>query len=168
MITQQRLKELLDYDPLTGIFTWRVDRYRVRKGQSAGVVATRKNGYRRIHIRLDQRLYLAHRLAWLYMTGRWPTNLLDHKDGDATNNQWKNLREATSVENAANSGSERISPTDMDGVTYFQGRYFACLETGGRNDYLGAFDTFDKASAAVIAAGGSPMGSGAAMGEGCL
>ena len=76
MITAERLREALDYDSDTGLFTWRVDRYsgKNKVQVSAGEVAgcCNSDGYRWVGI--DSRRYTAHRLAWLWMTGRWPTS----------------------------------------------------------------------------------------------
>jgi hypothetical protein len=99
-LTANRLREVLDYNSETGVFTWRVAlRPRMKIGTVAGWLDER--GYRRV--RIDARPYLAHRLAWLWMTGEWPSGRLDHRDGDPGNNCWSNLREAMQSQNSANS-----------------------------------------------------------------
>ena len=76
MLTQERLKEVLHYDPETGIFMWLVaPNGRIRVGMEAG---SSHDGY--IGIKVDRILYKAHRLAWFYMTGEWPANDVDHWD----------------------------------------------------------------------------------------
>lgn len=97
-LTQARLKELLTYNPKTGIFRWVVDRKRVCRGDIAGSV--KPDGYRRIMI--DFVGYYAHRLAWLYMNGEWPQDQIDHKNGDRDCNRFSNLREATPSQNGGN------------------------------------------------------------------
>lgn len=98
MINQKRLKEVLDYDPATGVFTWRVElNARGKVGDPAGCNSW---GYR--VIRIDGRLYGAHRLVWLYVHGRWPDAMIDHVNGDRSDNRIENLREANSVQNAHN------------------------------------------------------------------
>lgn len=89
-LTQERLKALLDYNPETGIFRWRVARGRQPKGAVAGLL---KDSIR--FVRLEGVTYPAHRLAWLWMTGTWPKNRLLHRDGTPGNNAWGNLREVT-------------------------------------------------------------------------
>lgn len=76
---------------------------RTSTGKRAGHVAT--NGY--VYVFFDGRLHLAHRLAWLYMTGQEPPEDIDHKDRDRTNNRWSNLRLATRSQNLMNKGSSR-------------------------------------------------------------
>lgn len=94
MLTAERLRELLSYDPETGWFTWRVTRSsngRADAGSRAG--ALRSDGYR--HVTVDQHKYKEHRLAWLYMTGKWPEADLDHKNNTRDDNRFSNLRAAS-------------------------------------------------------------------------
>ncbi len=98
-LTATELRSLLSYNPETGVFTWLVDRdRRPFKGRVAGT--TGKTGRRQININGTQ--YLAHRLAWLWMTGEWPRTVIDHKDLDPSNNRWNNLRLASAAENSRN------------------------------------------------------------------
>lgn len=134
------LKELLHYDPETGIFTWRVSRGRLAKaGDRAGTI--KELGYRGIKIRT--RRYPASRLAWLYMTGRWPSNEMDHINGDRSDDRFSNLREATRFENVAN----RVFKPNTLGIRGVRlhscGRYEARI--GDRT--LGLYATADEASA---------------------
>ena len=102
MLTAERLREVLNYDPQSGEFRRRVDRGRGRGHRwKAGTIAGRKAQY--IHINIDYALYAAHRLAWLYMTGEWPSRGIDHIDRDKHNNAWSNLRLADKSQNAMNS-----------------------------------------------------------------
>lgn len=98
-ISAARLREVLLYDPESGKFFWRSRKGRCRAGQEAG--QERRNGYK--SIRVDGVLYLAHRLAWLYQTGNWPTEQIDHINLQKGDNRWENLREATRSQNLANS-----------------------------------------------------------------
>lgn len=97
-LTHARLLELLHYDPDTGYFTWTIDRRKIKAGSLAG--RTHKAGYRVITVE-NVRQY-AHRLAWLYMTGEWPTDQIDHKNTDKSDNHWSNLRAADGSENLWN------------------------------------------------------------------
>jgi len=111
IITQARLKELLNYDPFTGIFTWKVHRSRLaRAGSVAGTV--NPNCY--VAIKIDQRLYQAHRLAFLYMLGRWPKGDVLHTDGRTTDNRWHMLGEGTRAENMKD---QKIRYNNKSGVT---------------------------------------------------
>lgn len=88
LLTRQRLCEVLDYDPATGVFTWREKRGNCSEGYEAGCVE--ESGYRRI--RIDRVPYYAHRLAWLYVHGGSPRRV-HHRDGDKLNNRIDNLYE---------------------------------------------------------------------------
>lgn len=87
MLTVERLRELLDYDPETGVFRWKEPRRKCRVGEVAG--SLRKDGY--VKIQVDGRFYQAHRLAWLCVYGVWPS-AIDHIDGNRANNAIANLR----------------------------------------------------------------------------
>ena len=117
MITQKRLKELLHYDPDTGIFTWLADGKCKRKaGDTAGTLDS-SNGY--IRIRIDKRSYVAHRLAWLYMHGSWPDELLDHINRDRADNRAVNLRQVNYTYNAYNcSPNSNCLYSNYKGVSY--------------------------------------------------
>jgi len=96
--TQEELHELLDYDPNTGIFTHKINNRHGCFGKKAGCV--RGDGYILIGIRKGH--FLAHRLAWFYTYGTWPSEMIDHKDGNRQNNRISNLREATHAQNLQN------------------------------------------------------------------
>ena len=83
-LTAEELQKVLNYDPLTGIFVWQVG---PRKGAKAGTKGVK--GY--VQIVFQRERYYAHRLAWLYMTGEWPKQHIDHLDGDPSNNRFQNL-----------------------------------------------------------------------------
>ncbi len=97
-VSQDRLKQLLDYSPETGVFTYKVRRGKFDAGHIAGTVCDDL----RVDIVVDGRLYRAHRLAWLYVTGKWPEFEIDHRDTNPSNNSWANLRDVTSTVNKQN------------------------------------------------------------------
>lgn len=97
MLTQERLKELLDYNPKTGKFTWIVSRRCVQAGDNAG--SRRKDGY--LAICIDGKKYLGHVLAWLYINGEYVT-MLDHRDTNRSNDRISNLRPCTKSQNMQN------------------------------------------------------------------
>lgn len=97
-LTQEFLKEWLSYDPETGIFYWLPRPHSYRRTYVAG--CDNGNGY--VIIRFKWQLYLAHRLAFFYMTGLWPKEQIDHINGKRYDNRWVNLREASPSENGTN------------------------------------------------------------------
>jgi hypothetical protein len=139
MITQQQLKSWLSYDPIAGEFTWLAD------GRIAG--STFGRGY--LNIKIDGQLYKGHRLAWLYMTGRWPRETIDHADRNPRNNKWANLREATLSQNLANrrGRSNRKYQELPKGVSYSQSnRFQAAVYRNGIRKHLGTFATVEQAA----------------------
>ena len=151
VITQERLKELLDYDPETGWFRWKVSRRgSVRAGKIAGCIA--RHGY--WFIGIDGRSYLASRLAWLWMTGEFPERLIDHIDGDGTHNAWRNLRAATPSQNIANSRCRNA--IGLKGVYHDSRgdsqRYYSKITVDWRSIHLGSFNTPEEAHNAYMEA----------------
>lgn len=134
-ITAEKLKEVISYDPETGIFTWK---HRKARGGLAGHLDS--NGY--LTIRVDWILYGAHRLAWLYMTGSWPSGDIDHKDGDSANNRWANLRDATVSQNMANSKLSRGNTSGVKGVHWDKDnrKWRARIKVKYKSIHLGEFD----------------------------
>lgn len=136
MIDQARLKEVLQYDPDTGEFIWRQRMSsRAPVGGRAGV--TRQDGY--VKISIDKRQYFAHRLAHLYMTGKWPQEI-DHRDRNPSNNRWGNLRavsRSVNLENRACAGWYK-RPSG----------YCAQIVAAGAKRYLGTYPTEAGARAA--------------------
>ena len=105
ILSQTRLRELLHYEPATGIFTRLVttNTNNAKAGSVAGCLCP--NGY--ITIGINGKEYLAHRLAYFYMTGDWPPAMIDHRDTCRHNNVWANLRPATQAENMLNTGAPK-------------------------------------------------------------
>lgn len=155
-LTIERLKELLAYDPETGVFT-----YRVRNGKNGRpsrrggkVAGSLDNSVGYLRIGIDNHKYLAHRLAVFYVTGEWPTNLVDHDDLDGVNNRWSNIRHATKSQNAANSRLSNVNSTGFKGVSFCRStnRYRADIRVDGKSINLGRFDSPETAHAAYVSA----------------
>jgi hypothetical protein len=143
-LTQSRLKELLHYDPETGLFTWLVSTgRRVKVGDVA--VSINGRGYRQIQI--DGKNYLAHRLAFLWVTGSFPKDQVDHIDGDPANNRWSNLRECTNAENNQNRASRKNSSSKYVGVCWHKRdqKWVAHIRINGKPIHIGYFDTEEEA-----------------------
>jgi HNH endonuclease len=134
-ITRARLRALLHYDPDTGEFRWleRVTRW-IQPGDMAGTV---DQGYRRITI--EGRHYRAHHLAWFYMKGRWCSLMIDHRDGNPSNNRWVNLRRATRAQNSANKRLYRNNACGLKGVSRERSGWRATIYKDRRRYYLGNF-----------------------------
>jgi len=149
-LSHSRLLEVLDYDASTGVFRWRVaTSNRVKVGSVAG--AFNKYGY--VVIRVDGRLYRAHRLAWFYTHGVWPCGEIDHVDMVKDNNRLANLRDTTRTFNNANVPARKHNALGVKGVSYdpLRGKYFACLSVNGRSVLKKRFNTIEEAEAAYAA-----------------
>ena len=156
-ITQTYLKQRLHYDPETGVFTWlrrsgatMGERLFNTKfsGKRAGYIWTYKKSrtkYRSIHL---IGTYQEHRLAFLYITGRFPKTGVDHIDGDGLNNKWNNLRKANQSQNKANGRLNLNNTTGFKGVTFqkITNKYCAQIYVRGRNISLGCFNSAKAAS----------------------
>lgn len=115
-VTQAELKRLVTYSPETGHFTWNLDRnWRAKSGDIAGHINT-VSGY--VELVIDKKLYLCHRLAFLFMTGKWPKQETDHINNIRSDNRWCNLREADVSENRCNTQRNRNNTSGFKGV-YF-------------------------------------------------
>ena len=112
-LTATELRSLLSYDPETGVFTRLTGKH---SGKPAGCLS--KKGAVQVYVR--GRIYLAHRLAWLYVTGEWPKNQIDHKDRNPANNVLDNLREATHAQNSQN--TQRLKSKYGRGIRFMPGR----------------------------------------------
>ncbi len=144
-LTQDLLKSLLDYDPSTGVFSWKVTNTTRSciKGRRAGYEG--KDGYRNIKIMGVK--YREHILACLYMKGQLPKESVDHIDQVRSNNTWSNLREVTHAENCLNKGATRKSKTGHQGVWYNRDtfNYLAYIHKGKRRVWQKYFPTCAEA-----------------------
>lgn len=148
-LSYDKLREVLEYNPDTGEFTWATRlSNRAIVGKRAGNVRT--NGY--INISIDNRHYLAHRLAWFYCYGSFPKKNLDHIDGDKQNNRIDNLRECTQSENNQNARRRIDNTSGHVGVIAFRGKWRAEIRLHGQSFGLGVFDTKEEAAAAYLGA----------------
>lgn len=150
LITQSLIKSSLDYDPITGAFTWRIrPSNNTRAGQSAGTI--NQHGY--LHIRLGGFGYQAHRLAWLYIHGKLPDSQIDHINGQRADNRLVNLREATHGDNMRNIARNKRNTSGYRGVSYVKesGKWESRTKFNNKTYYFGHFDTAEEASRVYLA-----------------
>ena len=155
MLTQSRVKEILNYDRETGVLSCRVDRWMLKVGDVVGNLMA--DGYLRLSI--DGRTYKAHRVIWLWMTGEWPKKDIDHVDLNRSNNCWKNLRVATKSQGGANRRRPANNTSGLKGVCLLRsGRWQSAIKVNGRNIYLGLFDCPVAAHLSYVVAAGKYFG----------
>jgi hypothetical protein len=146
----ERVRELLDYNPLTGVFVWRVSP--CNNTPAGSIAGANSEGYRLI--RIDGGRYKGHQLAWLYMTGSWPASQVDHRDWNRGNNCWSNLRLATGSQNKANMGKRADNKSGYKGVSWYPTtqKWVAQICCRGERKTLGYFTTPEKAHSAYCEA----------------
>jgi len=153
-LTVERLKELMRYEPDTGRFVRLID---VRKGKGVGTIKARAGeiagavhpqGYR--IIKIDGHAYKAHRLAFFYMTGRWPPDVLDHINCQKDDNRFENLRHANAFQNARNRRAYRCNRIGHKGVSKapHSDRYVAKIRVNNQLLHIGTYDTPSEAAEA--------------------
>jgi HNH endonuclease/AP2 domain len=135
------VRSILRYNPETGVFIRRDGK---NKGKRAGSI---KQGY--LWIQIERKTYAGARLAWLYMTGKWPTVVVDHIDRDPTNNRWANLREADFKQNAGNASLFSTNKSGVRGVHWAKKEkcWVAMITIDNKRFYLGRFKTKEEAAA---------------------
>jgi hypothetical protein len=143
-LTQERLKELLKYDPETGIFTWLVGR------KMAGKIAGSVNSEGYCQIGIKGKLHLAHRLAWIFVTGKVPCRQIDHRNGLKTENWFLNLRQCEGVQNQWNTKLRSDNKSGFKGVSWRKeiGKWQAQIRVFKVNTHIGFFDCPKEAGAA--------------------
>lgn len=148
-LTQERLREVLFYDPETGLFT----RLRPSGATRAGDVAGTKTGVYYSKISVDGKLYQTHRLVWLYVHGYLPATDVDHIDGDKQNNRLSNLREVSRSVNAQNLKVAKINnKVGLLGVCRHGPSFRAQITVNGKTRKLGVFKTEVLAHDAYLSA----------------
>lgn len=148
-LTGERLREVLECDPKSGIFRWKVSPNNfVKVGSVAGSINP-VEGY--LQIQIDGNKYRAHRLVWLYVHGTWPTRLLDHVDTIRHHDWIDNLRLATKSQNNSNSNIRKTSTSPYKGITRCGRRWAAQIAFDGRKIHIGVYATPEDAHAAYVA-----------------
>lgn len=148
ILTIERIREVLRYDPETGICTWTKKTGRkVVVGSRAGH-ADPRTGYR--YIRIDGHQILEHRIVWAYIHGEWPSYYIDHWRGAEVGNKLENLRPASCSQNNANRRMSTTNTSGVKGVSFHKkvGRWRASIKKNGQQKHLGYFDTLEDAAVA--------------------
>lgn len=149
MLTQEQLKNILDYNPDTGVFTRRYGGQGTYAGRIVGTRSTKGYLFTSIGNRLNHKKYSLHRLAWLYMTGKWPKEQIDHINLIKDDNRWVNLREANNSQNHFNRPKQKNNTTGFKGI-WIDPRntinpYVAQIMYNGKKKFLGCFQTPEEA-----------------------
>ena len=144
MITQERLKKLLHYDPETGLFTRLV---RVCNCVQVGDITGTKATGNYLRMMIDGSPYMLHRLAWLYMYGAWPKDEIDHINHVRDDNRILNLRNVNSTENGRNQKLHITNTSGVCGVFLRKNTniWYVQMRIGGKNVHIGNFKNFDDA-----------------------
>lgn len=150
-VTAEQVRSLLHYDPETGIFTRLVT---TSNRAMAGSVSGSNAGHGYLKIGIAGTQYYAHRVAWLYVHGRWPTKHIDHINGSRSDNRIANLREAEHWENHQNQKPRRTNSTGFTGVSFLKklSKFEAYIGLHGKKINLGYYDDPVEAHAAYVAA----------------
>jgi len=153
-MTQARLKELINYEPSTGIFTWIGKTSPKSRIKIGAITATTLNskGYTRIQI--DGKGYEAQRLAVLYMTGSFPNEQVDHINHIRSDNAWSNLRVVTPRENQQNKSMHKNNTSGRIGVSFDKtnNKWMSSIMIAGKSKTLGRFEDKDDAIKARVEA----------------
>jgi hypothetical protein len=147
-MTQEELKAMIHYNPESGVFTW-IKRPWARSMVYPGDIAGNplKNKY--LQFSLNNKTYLAHRAAFLYMTGEWPDGLVDHIDRNRANNSWSNLRLVTRKENTFNK-TPIPGKSGFLGVFKVKNKYYAHISVDNKKKHIGVYNTPEEAHQAYL------------------
>ncbi|HDC4389194.1 TPA: HNH endonuclease [Enterobacter cloacae] len=148
MLTQERLKELFQYNSYTGVFTRiKSTSSRAIKGDIAGT--TNSHGYLRFCV--DGVVYLSHRLAWLYVYGEFPEGIMDHINGDRKDNRIANLRVVSLRQNALNRKIQSTNTSGIKGVSWCRNskKWKASIMYEGKHINVGSFSDKQEAAEAI-------------------
>jgi len=151
-VTQKRLKELLRYDPKTGDFFWKIKKaWHIKIGDKAGH-REKTDGYN--FTKIDGRSYKLSRLAWLYMEGYFPENMVDHENRIKYDDSWDNLRHKTRQCNNRNCGMFKNNTSGVKGVCWdkCKKKWMPKIKINQKTIFLGYYKSFDNAVCARLAA----------------
>ena len=151
-LTFERARELFDYDPDTGVISWR-QRTKSRRIQGAEAGSLKTSGY--LVVGIDSKVYLAHRVAWLIVYGSWPNDTIDHINGVRSDNRLENLRDVSRKSNVENQrGPNADNKSGFLGVRWHKRgkKFYAAIKTNRKCIHLGGYTTPEEAHQAYITA----------------
>jgi hypothetical protein len=151
MITQSELKSILHYDQETGLFTWLINK--AKRTKIGDIAGTEKRGYQ--SIKINYQTYYAHRLAWLYVYGELPKNMIDHINGNTSDNRIENLRDVTNIINQQNQKKARKdNESGFLGVNWHKAsnKWAAQIQINKIKKHIGLFDNAEEARKAYLEA----------------
>lgn len=159
---QTFLKSVLSYDQLSGIWTWLVEAdLKTNIGDTAGSVCP--DGY--LVIGINNKIYRAHRLAWLYMTGEWPEFELDHENRIRNDCRWVNIREASRQQNMRNATVKSNNKSGIKGIRRRHNKWESRIKVNGKAIALGSFSSAEEAHLAYLNAANFYFGKFATSGK---
>ena len=149
-MTQKDIKATFDYNPDTGVCTWKEYRLKAAPGEPIDERYVYSDGY--IVISFKGKAQMLHRLIWVWMTGEWPENQIDHLNGDKMDNRWENLRDVTQYQNLCNKSAYAKESPEPPGVTKKGNKWVAILTVNKTQMKLGSFNSPEKAHNAYLQA----------------
>ena len=154
--TYEDVRRLFSYDAATGILTWnfRSDVHQVVNAHLEGKKAGTFDDLGYLRVKVFGRSFLVHRIIFLWVTGSWPAQDVDHKDMNPTNNAWSNLRSASRTSNQANTRSRATNKSGFKGVSWHKRtqKFVAQISYQNKKTHLGLFDNPQDAHNAYVAA----------------
>jgi hypothetical protein len=169
-LTQEYVRSLFEYDPETGVLTWKerpIEHFKSSRARNIWnarfawkIAGTMSDGY--VQICIHGALYYGHRLAWFYVHGEWPEHGIDHKDRSRNHNRMDNLRDATQADNVCNASLSKRNTSGCKGVWAHGKRWVAQIARNKKRFHLGVFDTKEEASNAYQQAAATLFGEFAA------
>lgn len=144
-LTQERVKEIFDYDFGNGWLIRKKDRYGRPYNQPTGNKPAHADGYG--VVKIDGKNYLTHRVIWLWHYGSWPTGETDHIDQNKMNNCINNLRDVSQSENSHNRNIQKNNLSGLPGVSWnnYANKYHARIQINNKNTHLGYFTNAEEA-----------------------
>lgn len=142
MITQEDLLNTFTYSKESGVFT------RILTGADCGSKYTNADGKSYVNLYINNTCQKAHRMAWLYVTGDYPANQIDHINGDGTDNSFSNLRSVTSIQNSRNQRRNKNNKSGASGVHLHRGGWRAVINMNGKEIYIGKYKDINSAKLA--------------------
>ena len=151
-LSHEELVNLIEYCPEAGIVRWKVSNHRVSAGDVLGsTTSATANGKTYARVKIAQKTYRLHRIIWFYMTKTWPTDCIDHIDGNSLNNKWNNLRLATYAENGKNIKVNPRNKTGIRGLCKRGSIYWHASITSDGRQYQKVFEQTQEGKEKAIA-----------------